>query len=199
MHLIRVLLTLALLAVAVPAARASAETEAVARLDDTLLEVMQNADSLGFAGRYARLEPVLGELFDFETMAQLGLRRYWADLSPEDRGRVVAAFSRMSVATFAARFDSFSGQRFEITGTAPGPQSLVLVRTLLHRPAGDAVELTYVMRATPAGPRIIDVLSAGKFSELARQRSEMSSVYGREGLEGLVASLRRKADELAGN
>lgn len=191
-------MTLALLVAGLAPARAAGETEVIQRLDDTLLDVMQNADSLGFSGRYERLEPVLNELFDFPAMAQLGLARYWADLVPEDRGRVVEAFARMSIATFAARFDGFNGQSFEIVGTSPGPRSLVLVKTMLHRPADEAVELTYVMRDTPTGPRVIDVLSAGKFSELARQRAEMSAVYGREGLEGLIASLQAKARELAG-
>jgi phospholipid transport system substrate-binding protein len=178
-------------------AHADGERDAVQRLNDALLGVMQRGPELGFEGRRAELEPVLRDLFDFRLMTQIGLQRHWANLSETQRTAIADAFADMSIATFASRFDDHGGERFEIEGEKPGPRDLVLVQTAIHRPDREKVGLTYVMRDGPDGPRIIDVLAQGRFSELARQRAEMSSVFGREGADGLIASLRAKARELA--
>ena len=45
------------------------------RLNDTLLEVMKEAEVLQFAGRYEKLEPVLSDIFAFPVMARVATRR----------------------------------------------------------------------------------------------------------------------------
>jgi phospholipid transport system substrate-binding protein len=104
----------------------------------------------------------------------------------------------MSVATYASRFDGSGRISFSIGETREGPQNLVLVPTVIERAAEDPVNLTYVMRDSGAGPAVIDVLAQDKFSELARQRAEMSSVFGRSGAAGLIETLNAKTAELAG-
>lgn len=177
-------------------AQAAGEREAIQRMNETLAATMADGQSLGFQGRYDRLEPVLGEVFDFRLMAQIGLQRYWANISDADRDAIVDAFRRMSIATYASRFDGNGDIAFRIDGVREGPQNLVLVQTVIERANDDPVNLTYVMRDGAGGPAIIDVLAQGKFSELARQRAEMSSVFGRSGASGLVESLNAKTAEL---
>lgn len=195
---LRMLLVVLGLAVLAPVgALAEGETTAVERLNKALLSTMQNGQELGFQGRYDALQPTLNETFDFPTMTRVSLGRHWSEMSEAEHNAVVDAFTRMSVSTFAARFDDFSGEHFSIAGTKPGPQNLVLVTSLLHRQNDKPVELTYVVRQTDAGPRIIDVLAEGRYSELARQRAELSSIFSKSGAEGLVQSLNAKAASLA--
>ena len=160
---------------------------------------MRNAEALGYAGRYQALEPVLRQSFDFPFMTRLSLGRAWNDLAPAERERLVELFAQMSIASFAARFDGFSGERFEIRGQSPGPRDAVVVASLLVRPADAPVELNYVLRedAAAGGWRIIDVLLDGKYSELAKQRAEFAALLAGGGLPELVASLERKIRELA--
>jgi phospholipid transport system substrate-binding protein len=47
-------------------------------------------------------------------MAQVVVGRQWRQFSDEQKSTFVEMFSKLSVATHAARFDGFSGQRFEI-------------------------------------------------------------------------------------
>jgi phospholipid transport system substrate-binding protein len=181
-----------------PALAADAGPQAVVeRVNATLLEIMQNADSLGYAGRYRTLEPVLKVSFDFPFMTRLAIGRAWNDLDAAAQARLVDLFAQMSIANFAARFNGFSGEHFEIRGQEPGPRAAVVVKSAIVRPADPAVGLNYVLREGDGGWQIIDVLLDAKYSELARQRSEFAAVLADGGVPALEATLERKIEALA--
>ena len=193
--MIRIAFALALaIAIVLPGAPASAQSQSprapVERLNAVLLEVMQNADALGFRGRYNTLEPVLTEAFTFETMARLSIGPgNWTALDPRRRQEFVDAFTRMSVSTFAARFDGYSGQRFQIVDEQDVRRGQVLVRTELVNPDNDSVSLDYLVLQQGDQWRILDIFLGGQVSELSRQRSEFSSVYARSGFQGLLLEI----------
>jgi phospholipid transport system substrate-binding protein len=189
-----------MLLLALPAGAAEREPrQVIEQLHGALLEVMQAADRLGYAGRYERLEPVLERSYDFPLMARVAVGRAWGDLSDEQRARLVELFARMSMATYAARFDGYGGERFEIAGERPAPREGVVVQSRIVRPDDDAVGLHYVLRRSDDGWRIVDVLLDGRFSELARQRAEFSAVLRDGGFPALAASLEGKIAELEGS
>lgn len=185
----------------VRAAQAAGDRGAVQRIEQlhaTLLEVMRSAEELGFRGRAGRLRPVIERSYDIRFMAEKALGRYWGELGPEQRERMVDAFRRMTVATYAARFDGYDGEAFEVVGNRPSVQDTVLVRSrILRGGGGDPVELTYRLRKTDAGWRIIDVYLRGTVSELAMRRAEYTSVVRREGFESLITALDEKIRELS--
>jgi phospholipid transport system substrate-binding protein len=192
------LLLAALLAQGAALAADGGPRAVVEGLHAALLESMRNADELGYAGRYEALEPVLRQSFDFPFMTRLSLGRAWNELEAPEQARLVELFAQMSIANFAARFDGFSGERFEIRGQSAGPRDAVVIESAIVRPADDPVGLNYVLRVGAGGWQIIDVLLDGKFSELARQRAEFAAVLEGGGLPELVATLERKIEELAG-
>lgn len=169
-------------------------------LNTTLLDVMQSADALGYQGRYEKLEPSLRARFDFAFMAKIAVGRAWNDFDADQRQELVERFTRMSIATFASRFDGYSGERFEIIGESPGRRNTVIVDDQIIRPADPPVGLNFVLRERnnegTAEPewRIIDVKLDGKFSELARQRAEFSAVLKRGGYEELIAALDERIE-----
>jgi hypothetical protein len=55
-----------------------------------------------------------------------------------------------------------------------------------------------VMRQSPLGWKIVDVLSAGSISRVAEQRSDFRHIMSRGGGDALLANLQRKASELSG-
>jgi phospholipid transport system substrate-binding protein len=169
----------------------------VESLNAALLESMQNAPALGYEGRYRLLEPVLRRSFDFPFMTRIAVGRAWADLGAAERERIVDLFAEMSIASFAARFDGFSGERFAIVDQRAGPRDAVVVESEIRRPGDEPVGLHYVLREFEDGWRIIDVLLDAKYSELARQRSEFAAVLKSGGLPDLIASLEHKIQELA--
>ncbi|MEM7045034.1 MAG: ABC transporter substrate-binding protein [Pseudomonadota bacterium] len=207
MHMCRrrfaVILAIVLLAAA-GAADLSAEDgdvkAIVQRLNTTLLDVMQSADALGYEGRYQKLDPILRSTFDFAFMAKIATGRAWNELDAGRRADLVERFSQMSIATFAARFDGYGGERFEIFGDKPGPRGTVIVDDRIIRPRDPDVGLNFVLKETGEGDdgwRIIDVMLDGKFSELARQRAEFSSVLKSGGYDDLIAALDQRIADLS--
>lgn len=166
-------------------------------LNQALLETMRQAGELGYDGRYQALEPALREAFDFPFMTRVAIGRAWGDLDEAERAQLVDLFAQMSIANFAARFDGFSGERFEIQEESEGPRASVVVESAIVRPADAPVGLNYVLREEAGGWRVIDVLLDGKYSELARQRSEFAAVLADGGVPALVATLERKIAALA--
>ncbi len=188
-----------LLALGSPAGAAdpASPSQAVARLNEALLDSMKNAEQLGYRGRYERLAPVLSETFNFPVMARVSVGRYWSKLSDEQREQLIDAFSRMSIATFAARFNGYSGERMEILGEEAGLRQSILVRNQLVKSDGAVIPLHYLMRESDTGWRAVDVHLDAKFSEVATKRAEYTSVIDREGFDALIANLEQKIAELA--
>lgn len=200
--MIRLLLVLvALLLTSLPAAPGRAEeTPAAAdraratveELYAALLEVMKSSDQLGYEQRYAQLDPVIQRVYDLPFMSAKVLGRYWKDLSEQDRERWVSTFTRLTVSTYADRFEGYDGQRFEILTVQPSRHETLMVRTRIVPTDEDPVELDYRLRGADGDWQIIDVFMNGTVSELALRRSEYSSVFKREGFESLLSSLEEK-------
>lgn len=162
-----------------------------------LIDVMKNAKDLGVTGRYDRLSTPIKKTFHMPLMIRIASGSYWNRAGQQQRSKLLAAFTRMSVGVYASRFDSYSGQAFETVEEKPGPQKTTLVKTLIASPGDSPVELTYVMKQFKNDWKIVDVL-AGGISELAVRRSEYRNVLKTRGVDGLAAVLDKKADGLVG-
>ncbi len=180
-----------------PAAAEETPRAIVARLNATLISVMREAETLGYEGRFVRLAPVLGEIFDFPRMAGVSVGRHWRKLDGAQREQLIETFRRMSIATFAARFNGFSGERFQILGVEQAPRKAILVRNQIVKNDGKAVGIDYLLRSGEDGWRVVDVFLDAKYSEMAMKRSEYSSVLSKQGFEGLVDILEAKIAKLA--
>lgn len=165
---------------------------------DTLLATMKDGRTLGQSGRYARMAPVVGRVFDIPSMARLAVGPSWAALSPSQQQQVTEAFGHYISATYADRFDSYSGQQLQVTGEQPYGTE-VMVQTKIVKSNGDAVSLNYRMRENAGSWQIADVYLDGTISQLATQRSEFHSILQREGVDGLIMALSRKVDLLTRN
>jgi phospholipid transport system substrate-binding protein len=188
----------ALLSVAclTPALAATEPQQVVERLNAALLNVMGNAADLGYEGRYQELKPVIQESYDFRFMIRIAVGPAWRELEEDQRARITELFTEMSIATYAARFDGYDGERFEILGEEPAPRDTVLVHSRIVLPEDEPVELSYLLKEFDGDWRIIDVLLDARYSELARQRAEFAAVLRNGGVPDLVATLQRKIAQL---
>ena len=105
-------------------------------------------------------------------------------------------FKRMSVGTYAARFDGYSGESFKTLDTKDGPRKTKLVKTHIVRPEDTPVKLTYVMQQSGPEWRIIDVLLDGSISEMAVRVSEYRNILRSKGAGALATALDKIADRL---
>ena len=110
------------------------------------------------------------------------------------RGR---RFPRYTIAIYANRFDSYNGQKLEVTGEQPAPSG-VMVRSQIIKASGEPVKVDYIMRRNGDGWLISDIYLDGAISEVATRRSEFAAILRTDGIDGLIAALNRKADSLTG-
>jgi phospholipid transport system substrate-binding protein len=188
---------LAILWLTPAAAQEAGPATVIEELNAALLEVMTAADELGYEGRYRRLAPVLEASYDFPFMTRIATGTSWRDMTAQQQDELVALFTEMSIANYAARFDGYDGEKFEILGEAPGPRNAVVVESQLLRPDDKPVGLNYVMRDQAGSWRIVDVLLDAKYSELARQKAEFAAVLQDGGVADLKALLQDRIAALA--
>lgn len=181
-------------AASAPSASASHSIEA---LHAALLDVMKNAQALGYDGRTAKLTPVIPRHFDVPFMAEKSVGPYWKRATEGERERYLQAFLRFMVANYAGQFDAWTGQSFQTLGEDEARMDTKIVRTKLIDPGDEDVELNYRMHQTSDGWKIIDVYLDGTVSELALRRSEFSGIVKRENFDALIAALDAKIAKLA--
>ena len=100
--------------------------DTVRGLYDALLNTMKNGRTLGQSGRFTQLDPVIRRSFDIASMARLSVGPTWSGLSEAQRQQVVESVGRYISAIYADRFDSYAGQKLEVTGEQPNPSGVMV-------------------------------------------------------------------------
>lgn len=177
-------------------ARARDAAATVEKFHTALLAIMRDAKNLGYQGRYATIAPTVERSFALPAMARIVAGAEWQRLDDSARRRLVEAFSRMTIATYAARFDGFSGESFRTLGADAAPRGSTLIRTELVKSDGSTVPLNYVLRPVENDWRVYDIYLDGAYSELATKRSEYTSVLKDGGIDTLVTRIDRKIADL---
>ncbi len=172
--------------------------DTVQGLYDALLGTMKNGRTLGQSGRFTQIDPVIRRTFDIASMTRLSVGpSYWAGLNEAQRQQITESFGRYVSAIYADRFDSYAGQKLQVTGEEPNPGG-VMVRSRIVKANGEPVKVDYMMRRNGDGWLISDIYLDGAISEVATRRSEFAAILRADGVDGLIAALYRKADVLTG-
>jgi phospholipid transport system substrate-binding protein len=139
-----------------------------------------------------RFREILREYVAFESIARWVLGgRYWKSASDVQQQRYLALFEDLMVATYAHRFQNYSGEKLEVTSARPIEVGQSLVQTSLQRPGADkALRVDWRVRETDGTYKIIDIMVEG-LSMAQTQRSEFSSVLRDNGgdMDKLMATL----------
>ena len=162
-------------------------SDTVQRLYDALLTTMKNGRTLGQSGRFTQLEPVIRRTFDIPSMARLSVGSSWASLTEAQRQQVTESFVRYISAIYADRFDSYAGQKLQVTGEQLNGAGVV-VRSEIVKANGEPVKIDYMMRRNGDSWLISDIYLDGTISEVATRRSEFAAILKSQGIDGLIAS-----------
>ena len=183
---------------ALPAtAMGSGGSDTVRSLYDTLLATMRNGPTLGPRGRYAQIQPVVRRVFDIPFMTRLAVGPQWEGVPEAQRQEVNQAFERYVAAIYAERFDSYSGERLQVTGEQPSAGGTVITSQIV-KSNGQPVNINYLMRNNGGVWQIADVYLDGTISEMATRRSEFAAILRAQGITGLIQTLNAKANTLTG-
>lgn len=183
-----------------------AASDIVLQLHNSLLAVMQDAEKLGYSGRYEMLEPVITNSFNTPLITRTILgSRYWDTMSEQQKNDFIELFRKLSIATYADRFDGFEGEKFvelerkglPLRGECPPaagrepPAQRILVKTELQRVNDDNVKLEYLMQKVDDKWYIITVIADG-VNDLSLKRGEYTDVIRSKGFDGLTEELKTK-------
>ncbi len=176
----------------------SAAAAPIAALNSALVGVMHAGKETPFAERYATLAPIIERAFDLPAVLRASVGPRWASLPPQQQAELEAEFTRFTVASYVANFNSFGGETFTILPDTRVVGAEQVVSTQIVPTKGDAAKLDYVMRQESSGWRAVDVLLDGTISRAAVQRSDFRNLITGDDAQRLIASLRKKVAALSG-
>lgn len=165
--------------------------DVVTQLQSELISVMKNSKKLGYQGRYDSLAPIVRATHNLPSIARIVVGRYWRRLTEAQKKAWVEDFSQLSIATYAYRFDGYSGEVFESVSEQETARGDKFIRTLLRKADGEEIRFDYLLRRGDDGWSIINIIADG-VSDLALKRSEYSGIIQREGFDALVMKLKDK-------
>ena len=168
-------------------------SEVVDRFHEVLLSVMKKAGSTSVTARYKELKPEMEKAFNLPFMIRITVGSRWNRANEQQKRELIEAFKRMSVGTYASRFNGYSGQIFKTLKVRTGPKSTRLVDTRIENPNDKSVRITYVMGKFGDNWKIIDVLLDQGISEMAVRASEYRSILRSRGVGALARALSKKA------
>ena len=92
----------------------------------------------------------------------------------------------------------FIGGRWRLDHRQHGVGTARLRGTRIVKSDGEPVSINYMVHDNAVGYQIRDVYVTGTISEFATKRSEFATILRTNGIDGLIASLNKKADDLQG-
>ncbi len=159
----------------------------VDRFHGVLVGAMQAG---AFDARLVLLAPAVAELFDVVSIARISVgRSSWRSLPDAERTAFIELLERLIVATYADRFDSYSGQRFERVGSAAASTGVV-IKSQLIRANGEPVNLDYYFR----GAKVFNVVADG-VSDLSLRRADYAAIIRKQGFAALVEHIEASIAE----
>ncbi len=171
----------------------------IALLYTALEALMRLGAATPFRHRYHQIAPAIDRTFDLQAVLRSSVGTQWPTLDEATQGALHAAFRRFTIASYVASFDKDEGERFELTPTLRQVGADQIVQTRIIQDNGEPICLDYVMRQADAGWRAVDILLDGTISRVAVQHSDFRALLRNGGATALIASLQRKAADLAGD
>ena len=188
-------------ALVAPAARAAGEAPAVAPISALyagLLTVMKEGHATPFPQRFATLAPMVDRAFDLPGILRTSVGLLWPGLPQAQKARLQTVFRSFTIATYAANFDSYSGERFTVAPALRAVGAERVVETHIVPASGGPTRIDYVMRPEAGAWKAVDVLLDGTISRVAVQRSDFRSALADGDASRLIALLARKTAQLSG-
>ena len=167
----------------------------VERLHTALLTSMQAGSKVALTDRYRDLQPVVEQVFDLPLMTRLSIGPPWENFSQEQQQVSLAAFRRLTIASYAVNFREFDGEKFEIEDIVASRGAYKVVQAHLISPHDTPATLTYQMHEVDGVWKIVDVYYDG-VSELTMRRSDFAAALASGGTPVLIAHLNSLGDSL---
>jgi phospholipid transport system substrate-binding protein len=179
-------------------ADAAAATGLIDEQGSRAIEILRNKDQTTFAQREAMFREILLLGFDIKTISRFVIGKYWKQMTDEQKQAYNDVFVDFITRVYAARFDAYRGETFEITQTVKDSSGDYWVRTHILSPGGgQPIAVDYRVRMFSATPKVVDVVVEG-ISMLNTHRVEFASVANKRGIDGLIQELHARLEQPVG-
>ena len=186
----------ALVLAAMLAAAGEGPTETLKQRDVEIRAVLPPDGQEVTPAARSRLEKILTRAIDLRTMAESALGARWKEMTEKQRKRLLAAFERRFQQVGSSELDGYRSTQIQYKPEEKVGDDLVKVPTQVDV-KGEPTEITYAMRRSKEGWRIVDIVVDG-VSTVENYRASFARVIAKEGVEGLIGRLSRGAAKAAG-
>lgn len=143
------------------------------------------------------VEQIVLPHFDFERMSKLVLGKYWRRASDEQRREFTTEFRFLLVRTYATAMLEYTDQKINYLPLRADPgASEVVVQTEVDQNGGFPIPIDYKMFKNDQGQWKVYEVSIDGVGLVINYRSSFSTeIRGKEGLDGLIKTLRARNAE----
>jgi len=154
--------------------------------------------SLNRTDKERKLRNVFRQNFDVPAISRFVLGKYWRSASEAERLDFIDAFEEMNARRFLDMVGDFSEEMFSVGSVQQDTSkpSLFLVSTQIAQPKGEPVSVVWRVRNKDDEYNVFDVLVEG-LSMAITLRQEYGTVIKSEGVDGLIAMMRKRHAEIA--
>jgi phospholipid transport system substrate-binding protein len=177
--------------VAAPQAWAQDATGFVVNLGNQLTAVVNGPGS--YEEKKRRLEPLIEQAVDVDTIAQFCLGLYWRRANPQQQQEFVRLFHTVLMNNIGGKLGQFQGVTFRPTTTTQREGDSV-VGTVIQRPNQQPNNVQWVVSTASGRPKIIDVQAEGVSLRLTQRNDYSAYISGHGGsVDALLAAMRHQA------
>ena len=155
-----------------------------------------NSGGLTLDQKETQVRALLSKNFDLKLIGRFVLGSAWRKTPAGQRAQYLKLFEQFIMRTYSRRLGGYTGQKFVVVGAKNLGKRDVLVLTRISRPSGPPIKAGWRVRELKNGHKILDVMVAG-VSMVVTQRSEFRSVIRRQGVTGLIETLRLQVSKFS--
>jgi phospholipid transport system substrate-binding protein len=167
----------------------------VSNLSNQALKTL-SASGVPLDEKEIKVRDLLAHNFDLNLIGRYVLGAAWRKASADERNQYQALFKEFVLRTYSRRFGGYAGQAFTVTGAKPIGKKDILVSTKIARPSGPPILAGWRVREKNGAHKILDVVVAG-VSMVVTQRSEFRAVVSKQGVGGLIETLRMQVTKFS--
>jgi phospholipid transport system substrate-binding protein len=196
----RALIATSMLATAVLAAPAHAQTTPDALVRQISIDVIDTAkaDKAIQAGDIGRITALVDTKVmpsvNFEVATRSAVGPQWRQATPEQRGKLQTEFKALLLRLYAGALTQLKDQTVSVTRTLPAPGSTQVIVQTEVKGSGEPIKLDYRLDKFADAWKIIDV-NVGGIWLVQNYRSQFAGEITKGGIDGLINTLveRNKA------
>ena len=165
----------------------SLNREAVAQFRDPNLDDVEKEQ---------RFRDLAERSFDIPRISKFVLGVNWRRVTPEQQKDFITIFKEVNTQRFLPMFSKYSDQTFTVTKVRQdeNKSDLFFVYSTITRPEGEPINVEWRVFNRGDQFTILDVVAEG-VSMVLTLRKEYGSVINNDGLDGLIAQLRKMIEE----